>query len=103
MSAMVNSEVVVLTVSKYSFLDKETGELRNGVTVHYVSDLTAGNSGDKRGAEVTKANLPVEQMANVKEVPAFYVIGYDLGADSKGKAKLNYKDLLYSRPLVLKV
>ncbi len=66
--------VLILSASAYSFVDKSTGDLKEGCTVHYA---TPNILAPKSGANVFKVSCPIELIKQFKTAPAVYEIETD--------------------------
>ena len=92
---MIMEKVLILSAKKYSFTDKQTSELREGVIAYYVPALESCISDDglTKGHVPIKAGFNIAQFSNFNAVPGYYDIDYDLVADSQGKLNAHYNSV----------
>lgn len=90
----MRQKVFILSAKKYSFADQNTGELKSGLTVHYVNDIKPCEiSAGSKGSAPVKASFPMQEFDNLADVPNYYNIDYDITADSQGKPKFIYRSI----------
>lgn len=92
-------KVVVLGVKRYKFPDRETGEIRDGCSVHYI-DLETVEENDLYGVLPQKASLPYETFEKFKNGTGIYEA--DLALDFKGKQPtIKLKDFTFFKKIDL--
>jgi len=89
---MLNQNVIVLSVSKYS-ITNDAGKVENeGCTVRYImNDNLAPFEDEKlvtRGYKPAKATMPIEDYQRFSNVPGLYSLDMVCKVDSTGKATL---------------
>lgn len=87
-------KVFILSAKKWNLVDEKTGEYKSGLTVHYVNNIEPiSPSSDHKGVLPIKGSFPEAEFVKLGDVPGYYNIDYDLGADSSGKPKLIYNSI----------
>jgi hypothetical protein len=95
-------KVIVLGVSYYKFKDEGTGEMREGGTVHYISDYAFKDS-EKKGSFPIKvsadAEITKQLLLPTNVYPAWVELFHVNVPDAKGKAvpklvKVQYKNAI---------
>ena len=92
----VSSVILVLRMTRYSFTDENTGELRQGVTVTYCTDWE-----NARGLEIAKATLPYAEWQDFV-LPARCNADFDISVNGKGQMQLKLKHMDFVAPLALR-
>lgn len=92
----MESKVVVLNVKRYSFPDKETGEIREGSNIYYINGLIAvAPEQNSVGEPIVKMSAPYEAFNDFKEVPAVYDLDLDMRVNGKGQPYFVYNSSKY--------
>jgi hypothetical protein len=86
--------VTVIYAKRYSFTNRETGELVEGVTVQYLPDEIA-NKPDEKGQQPVKLSMPVGNWNQVESVPGKYDMDFDFVPDSRGNVKVKLRGLQF--------
>lgn len=88
-------KVFILSAKRYSFTDKDTGEVKEGITVFYIPNIKPATSTDgaTKGYVPVKASFSLNHFPDFSEVPGYYDIDYDMTADSQGKPKFSYNGI----------
>jgi hypothetical protein len=77
MVANIDVEVILLGVQPYSFKDRETGRLVEGVNVYFI-EKQAEKSDYGVGFVPKKANLPIDTLSTLKELEFPYTAKVDV-------------------------
>lgn len=85
----MSENVLILSVNKYEFTDEKTGEIKKGVTLHYVSDYRE-NTATELGFKPSKtgANEAVFDAVLKGGVPGMYRIDTRSKPGKDGKPTL---------------
>lgn len=94
-------KIIVLASNPWRFRDKDTGELREGVTVEYLP-LEPVNEGSKVGYFGMKETVDILLKDKLTVVPGFYNIDFGMKQDKNRKAMLYIKDLKFVSGLEFK-
>ncbi len=97
-----NAHVLVLSASRYSLTDKETGELISGCKFTYIQDFKSTIKQNSNGVDVITSKLPYEGYGQFKELPGWYDIGFEISATSKGVATLTPVSFAFVAPYEIK-
>lgn len=94
-------DVLVLSARAYKFTDKETGEVRQGVTVYYINNLTpvVGEDGT-RGCPPIKCNFNSSVLGKFSTVPGIYDLKFTLVPGSMGRTNVHYEDAAFKKAAV---
>lgn len=90
---------VVLAVKKYSFAQEGTGQIVEGVTVHYCDEPEVKE--ESKGLFPMKITAPIEAFKDFTTVPGLYDMKLSLKPDAKGKASVSFAYAKFLKPLVI--
>lgn len=96
-----SSVILVLRMTRYSFTDESTGELRQGVTVTYCTDFDNHPGDNACGLQIAKSTLPYEEWQNMV-LPARCNADFDIAVNGKGQMQFKLKHIEYVAPLALR-
>ncbi|MGG0816182.1 hypothetical protein ABE142_26465 [Paenibacillus alvei] len=97
----METEVFVLAVSRYSFPDKQTGEIIEGTKVHYV-ERNAQNEDNLVGFNPTTANMPYDYFEKMSHVPGVYKASIEISLSGR-KPSLKITGFKYVAPAIIDV
>lgn len=84
-------EVKVLGYKPYSFPNKQTGEIIEGLKLYIIDDYSEDD--DVEGSKSVELNLPYEFKSKMQGAPAIYELNYDVIPLKGSKAKIVYRDI----------
>lgn len=90
----MKEEIVLLSASRYSFKDENSGELREGVSVNYVNPA-AELTENFAGCRVMKGSLPLHAWKDLGAVPGLYQAQYTMRAGANGRPELRLQHISY--------
>lgn len=93
--------IMVLRMTRYSFTDVSTGELKSGCKVTYVTDWENHAADNVCGLDIAVGALPYEEWQSFV-FPARCNADFDFSTDSKGRLVLKLKKIEYLAPLCLR-
>jgi hypothetical protein len=95
-------QAVVLSASAYSFPDRQTGKINQGLTIHFYPEtnfkpvITGETS---RGLKPSKASLPYEFFeSKIVDAPGIYDFDFTMEANSEGRPMIKVLDLKFIKP-----
>lgn len=98
----MKDRVLALAVSRYSFKEEGTNDIKTGGHLYYVSDYSL-NETDKKGSLPAKVAIPTELFNDNKgyQFPAIVEILYTNVPDGKGKPQQKVVGMDWISPAVL--
>lgn len=97
----MEEQVIVLGASRYSFPNRENGEIIEGTKVHYIT-LSADKDKDKTGHAPQVANLDYDFYDTLKEIPGVYDLKMTISFSGK-KPSIKVNDFIFKKPFGLKL
>jgi hypothetical protein len=99
----MKEKCIVLNASKYSFVNKESGELREGVTFGYLitENLESCGNGEHKGYKIAKGSFPLKDWTKFKEVPAYYDLDFEMSIAGDGRPEMKVKDIEYVSNIIV--
>lgn len=91
----MNSTIIILRASRYSFTDKATEKQMRGCKVTFVQGLDVEMTDDTRGVDVMTSTIPYEDFGAIAEAPAVYSADLRFKANSKGVPVVSIQSLEY--------
>jgi hypothetical protein len=97
----MNIKILVLSVKDYSIVDKETGNVIEGISIRYIPQGTSYENGS---LELAKASLPLDEVLLQKfsKLPVTCDAVFNIKADSMGKASVKLTGFKDIKPYDLK-
>lgn len=69
----MDSQIIILFARPYNLIDQNTGEHKQGVSVHYIDSSSSFNDPQNGyGCPIFKSSLPVEVMNSITSIPGVY-------------------------------
>ena len=88
----------VIFARPYSLVDEDTGELKKGISIHYVdNELVNESQEDGIGYPVLKNSIDLEKLPSLTQVPGVYKPIYSKKV-SKGQQVVKLVDLQFVAP-----
>lgn len=87
------SKILVLSANVWSFTDKQTGEVKSGVSIEYIADKVEENG--KRGYFTLKASLNNDFIPKLVNVPGVYEAEFSIKPGSNRQSIVSISDLMY--------
>ena len=81
----IMQECLVLTVLKWEFRDEKSGEMKKGVTVHYIDPASTFDQEEKIGSKLNKTSADIKFFSDFGTLPGKYNLGWRLESGSPGK------------------
>ena len=99
----MQQEIIVMNVSKYDMVVKDTGENLKGTTVRYAltSDLVPYEEENLKGYKLAKTSLSYEDFKNFPTVPGVYQVDLNYNINNDGAAKLVAKNFVFKAPVAM--
>ena len=99
----MQQDVIVMNVSKYDMVIKDTGEILRGTTVRYAltDSLTPYEEDNLKGYKLAKVSLPFEEFAKFPTVPGVYQVDLNYNINNDGAAKLVAKNFVFKAPVAM--
>jgi hypothetical protein len=96
----MNIKILILSLKKYSVVDKETGVLNEGMTLRYIPQ---GSNLPNGSLELAKASIPIDPILDKKlsVLPATCTAVIAITADTMGKPTLKLKGFEDIKPYKL--
>jgi len=96
----MEQKVILIYGKPYNFPDKETGEIKEGLTLQYIltDNLKANKDDITYGYMPVKVSMPLKQQENIVSIPGLYNMEFTMAATSKG-AVLKPTNLKYIKDL----
>lgn len=97
----MKSDVVVVSVSRYSMVDKDTGVLNEATNVRYAisSNLLPFADENLKGHRLVKARLDYKDFQDFPEAPAVYEADINFSVSSDGTAKAVASNFVFKESL----
>lgn len=95
-------EVIVLSATRYSMVDKETGELFEGTSVRYAltGSLLPYAEEDFKGYKLAKTKVDITKFTDFSEVPGVYDADININISADGNAKASASNFVFKKPLL---
>lgn len=97
----MRADAVVISVSRYSMVDKDTGVLNEATNVRYAiaSNLLPFADENLKGYKLVKARLDYTDFQNFPEAPAVYEADINFSISSDGNAKAVASNFVFKESL----
>lgn len=84
-------EVKIIGYRPYSFPNKETGEIVEGLKLYVIDDYSEDD--EVVGTKCVELNVPYDFKSKMQGAPARYELNYDVIPLKGSKAKIVYRDI----------
>lgn len=93
----MNQRGIVIYAKAWSFIDDESGEAKEGITIEYLmsdSMKPVRNEDGSRGLKFCKQSVSLDKIDSIKEVPGLYDMSFVLKS-VRGKPELKLDSLTF--------
>lgn len=98
---VIKQDVVVLSVSQYNVVDRDTGEANQGTTVRYAlsDNLNPCSEGVLKGYKLARASVGFDDFEKFGDVPGVYGVDLSFNVTSDGTTKISANNFVFKRGL----
>jgi hypothetical protein len=97
----IKQDVVVLSVSQYNVVDRDTGEANQGTTVRYAlsDNLNPCADGNLKGYKLAKSSVGFDDFVKFGDVPGVYSADLLFNVSSDGTTRISASNFVFKRGL----
>lgn len=92
-------QYLVLGVRSYRFADQNTGQMIEGITVHYCDHSDVTPAGQGYGMQPMKISAPMNILKKFEKAPGIFKLDFVMRPGHKGQPQLRLADAEFIKPL----